>query len=50
MEVLYAWEEEIPVVVVCAEGTPMSPWMKYHSTAIKHSYHDCLMWLSEALE
>lgn len=49
MEVFYAWTLGVPVVVVCAEDTVMSPWLRYHSTAILHSYDDCVTWLREAL-
>lgn len=31
MEVLYAWERGIPVVVVNKSSKPLSPWMTYHT-------------------
>jgi nucleoside 2-deoxyribosyltransferase len=40
MEVFYAWTLGIPVVIWCAKETVMSPWLRYHSTAIVHSLND----------
>lgn len=34
MEVLYAWQMGKPVVVLNASGSPVSPWLRYHSSAI----------------
>ena len=34
MEVLYAWERRIPVIVIDESSTPISPWLRYHSTSI----------------
>jgi len=33
MEILYAWQLKIPVIVVNAAGRP-SPWLVYHATQI----------------
>lgn len=49
MEVFYAWTLGTPVIVVCAEDTVLSPWMRYHATTIRHNYDDCVTWLREAL-
>lgn len=45
MEILYAWERNTPVVVVIPEGTPISPWIKYHATKIVHSFADAYTWI-----
>lgn len=37
MEVFYAWTLGIPVVLWCAPDAVLSPWLRYHSTAIVHS-------------
>lgn len=37
MEVLYAWSIGKPVIVWCAPDARISPWLRYHSTAIVHS-------------
>lgn len=37
MEVFYAWTLGIPVVLWCAPDALISPWLRYHSTAIVHS-------------
>lgn len=38
MEVLYAFERGKVVVVVCRDGASISPWLRYHSHAIFHSF------------
>lgn len=38
MEVFYAWLLGRPVVVVAKSGTVISPWLRYHSTAIVDSF------------
>jgi nucleoside 2-deoxyribosyltransferase len=42
MEILFAWENRKPVVLWCASGEPLSPWLRYHSTVIVHSFADAL--------
>lgn len=42
MEVLYAWERGKPVVVVAAKDARISPWLRYHSHRIVHSYADAV--------
>jgi len=37
MEVFYAWTLGTPVIVWCAADAVISPWLRYHSTAIVHS-------------
>ena len=37
MEVFYAWTLGIPVIVVDASDRPISPWLRYHATAIEKS-------------
>lgn len=37
MEVFYAWTLGTPVVVWCPQDAVISPWLRYHSTAIVHS-------------
>lgn len=32
MEVLWAWIQEMPVIVIDRSGRPLSPWLRYHST------------------
>jgi nucleoside 2-deoxyribosyltransferase len=34
MEVLFAWTLGIPVVVIDESGKPLSPWMRYHASAV----------------
>lgn len=46
MEILYAWEHKIPVIVVAAAGTSISPWLKYHSTAIVIAFQLAFDWLN----
>jgi nucleoside 2-deoxyribosyltransferase len=42
MEVFYAWTLGTPVVVWCAPDAVLSPWLRYHSTAIVHSLQDVI--------
>lgn len=34
MEVLFAWTLGIPVIVIDESKKPLSPWLRYHATAI----------------
>jgi hypothetical protein len=34
MEVFFAWTLGIPVVVIDESGKPLSPWMRYHASAV----------------
>jgi nucleoside 2-deoxyribosyltransferase len=34
MEILYAAERNIPVVVVVPNGLPVSPWVRYHAERV----------------
>jgi len=45
MEIMYAWERGKLVVVVTKEGTPISPWMLYHSHKIAHSFLDAINYI-----
>jgi hypothetical protein len=40
MEILFAWEHRIPVLVVAGPEAPMSPWLKYHAAAIFKSFDE----------
>lgn len=40
MEVFYAWTLGKPIIVVAKEGTRISPWLRYHSTCIVHSFKE----------
>lgn len=39
MEILYAWERHKWIFIVAAPGTPLSPWLRYHSHYIFSSFH-----------
>lgn len=45
MEVLWAWLKETPVIVVCRKETVISPWLRYHSTKIVHSFDEAIKWI-----
>jgi nucleoside 2-deoxyribosyltransferase len=34
MEILYAWQLDKPVIAIVPDGSPVSPWLAYHSTKI----------------
>jgi nucleoside 2-deoxyribosyltransferase len=38
MEVLFAWQIGKPIIVVCRPDVVISPWLRYHSHAIVHSF------------
>lgn len=40
MEILFSWEHAKPVVVVVPTGNRISPWLRYHSHAIVHSFEE----------
>ena len=42
MEVLFAWEHQIPVVVVDRQSKPLSPWLIYHSTSIHRTLAEAI--------
>lgn len=42
MEVLYAWQIGKRIILVCREDANISPWLRYHSTHIVHSFDDAL--------
>ena len=37
MEILFAWERSIPVILINESDKPLSPWLIYHSTAVVNS-------------
>lgn len=47
MEVFYAWSLGIPVIVIDESGRPLSPWMKYHATAVVKSKEEAARKLEE---
>jgi nucleoside 2-deoxyribosyltransferase len=42
MEVLFAWQIGKRVIVVCREGSVISPWLRYHAHHICHTWADAL--------
>lgn len=42
MEILYAWERQIPVYIVAQPGTRISPWMRYHATAFFSTFAEAI--------
>lgn len=42
MEILYAWQLGIPIVVVNVSGRPLSPWMTYHATVIASTLDEAI--------
>lgn len=47
MEVFYAWTLGKPVILWCADNAVLSPWLRYHSTAIVHSMEEAVSKLKE---
>lgn len=50
MEVFFAWTIGKPVIVWCDAEANISPWLRYHSTAIVHSFEDAMLKVKEMLE
>jgi len=42
MEVIYAWENRVPVVLWIDPKVTMSPWLNYHSTFVVHTFVDAI--------
>lgn len=40
MEMFFAWTLGKPIIIWCNEDISLSPWLRYHSTAIFHNYSD----------
>jgi nucleoside 2-deoxyribosyltransferase len=49
MEILYAFERGKLVVVVASPEARISPWMRYHSHKIVHSFREALGFIRGAL-
>lgn len=47
MEILLAWLQQKPVIVVARPDTTISPWLRYHSTKIVHSFDDAIKWIED---
>lgn len=45
MEVLYAYERDIPVVVCDLSEGRISPWMEHHATHLTDSLEEALSWV-----
>lgn len=48
LEILYAWERGKRVVVVCRPDAVISPWLRYHSHCLAHSFADALAHITSA--
>lgn len=42
MEILFAWENGIPVILIDQSKGPLSPWLIYHSTSIVNSLEEAM--------
>ncbi|WP_089177229.1 nucleoside 2-deoxyribosyltransferase [Bosea sp. AS-1] len=47
MEVLFAYDNGIPAIVVDKSGKPLSPWLVYHSSAVFSSLDAAVSFLNE---
>lgn len=46
MEVLFAWNNGIPSIVVDKSGRPLSPWLLYHSAKVVASLDEAIAFLN----
>lgn len=49
MEILWAWINRIPVVLVTKPENRLSPWLLYHCTKICHSFEEAINWIQEVV-
>lgn len=42
MEILLAWQAGKPVITVVPDGSPVSPWLRYHSTKVCSSLEEAV--------
>jgi nucleoside 2-deoxyribosyltransferase len=49
MEVFLAFNTGKLVVIVTKQGTSLSPWLKYHSHTVVHTFEEALFFISEKL-
>jgi hypothetical protein len=47
MEILYAWERKIPVIVVTNKEVKLSPWLIYHSDKVFNSFEEAIKFIRE---
>jgi len=47
MEIIFAWQNQIPVVVWTEPDVFISPWLMYHSRFITYTLEDALILISE---
>jgi nucleoside 2-deoxyribosyltransferase len=47
MEIRDAFLQDKPVIVVCPTAMKISPWLRYHSTRIVHSFDDAIAWIED---
>ena len=47
MEVLFAWESGLEIIVVAKEGTIISPWLKYHADTIVPTFARAFKYIEE---
>jgi hypothetical protein len=44
MEILFAWEKDLPIIVVTPKEIKLSPWLIYHVDKIVHTYDEAIEW------
>ena len=47
MEVFFAWTRGIPIIVIDESKRPISPWLRYHLTAIVDTKEEALVKLKD---
>ena len=47
MEILFAWEQHKMIVVVTPKGAVISPWLRYHASAILDSFGEAIHLLKQ---
>lgn len=50
MEILFAWEQHVPVFIIDASMKPRSLWLSYHATGITNDIKGALAMISQHLD
>lgn len=49
MEVFFAWSRNIPTIVIDESSKPISPWLRYHATAVVKTKEEAMQKIKEWL-
>lgn len=47
MEIIYAWEQRKPNIIIIPKGVTRSPWLRYHATVVVATVEDAVDYINE---